>query len=191
MSVPDPISCTLFIVSAFVLAGLVQIAWLRSHVSGTLAVPLDGGLQFRGRPIFGVNKTSKGFIVMVPAVGGAFLLLGMAGGTGIPHPWPLSPGAYFLLGCWAGLGHMLAELPNSFLKRQCDIPPGTLPTQPVARVVCFLVDQTDSVVGALLALAFFVPVPLATWIVLLLAGPVIHWFFNVALLLLGVKVRAA
>jgi len=196
MKPPDALPCTLFLIVAFCLAGVLQTLWLRSPWSRALAYPIDGGFTFRGRRIFGENKTWTGFAVMIPAVGGAFWLLAWflsrftsSGGEGVL--WPISLGNYFLLGCFAGFGYMLFELPNSFVKRQLDIQPGQPPEHPVGRAVCFFVDQADSVVGALLALAVFVPVPLLSWIIILLAGPVVHWLFNVVLALVGVKRRAA
>jgi hypothetical protein len=192
---PDAATCTIFLIAAFSMAGLAQTAWLRSRASRQFAIPLDGGKTLRGKRIFGANKTWKGFVVMVPAVGGAFWIL--ASGqewlrpSALAHLWPLSSGGYFLLGCWTGFGFMLGELPNSFMKRQLDISPGMPPASAVGRVVCFVVDQSDSVLGALLALALVVKVPWPAWIAILLAGPLVHWLFNVALVMLRVKSRAA
>jgi len=194
MPVPDPLACTLFMIVAFTAAGLVQTLWLRRCAARPPAFPIDCGLTVRGRRVFGDNKTWKGFVVMVPAVGTAFAILALCGrvfSVMILAPWPLEPGHYFLLGCWSGFGFMLGELPNSFLKRQLDVSPGNLPTQPLGRMIGFVLDQTDSVLGALLALVMFVPLPWQTWITILLAGPVLHWLFNVLLMLLGVKARAA
>ena len=68
----DPLHCGLFLIVAFVLAGLLHSLWLRSRVSQALAIPLDGGRTFRGVPIFGENKTLRGFVVMIPAAALAF-----------------------------------------------------------------------------------------------------------------------
>lgn len=192
---PDAAACTLFLIAAFSLAGLAQSAWLRSRAAERFAVPLDGGATLRGRRIFGANKTWKGLVVMVPSVGIAFGVL--VAGLAIARPtvladlWPLSRAGYFLLGCWAGLGFMLGELPNSLVKRQLDIAPGRPPASFAGRFVSFIVDQTDSVLGALLALSMVVRVPWPAWVGILLAGPLVHWLFNVLLVLLGVKTRAA
>jgi CDP-2,3-bis-(O-geranylgeranyl)-sn-glycerol synthase len=196
MKTPEPLTCTLFLIVAFCCAGVLQILWLRSRLARWAALPIDGGRTFRGQRIFGDNKTWRGFFVMIPAVGGAFWCLAIYMEYWVPNAsnhtmWLLSPSGYFLLGCWSGFAYMLFELPNSFVKRQLGILPGQPPAQPIARAICFLVDQADSVVGALLALAMFVPVPLVTWIVILLAGPVVHWLFNVVLMFLGLKTRSA
>src|SRR5438094_8332250 len=123
----NPGACTAFLLAAFTLAGFFQTAWLAMPASLRFAVPLDGGLTFRGRRVFGDNKMVRGFLVMAPATGMSFALLAAllssspAGLTGL---WPLSPGSYALLGLWAGIGFMAGELPNSFIKRQLGIAPG-------------------------------------------------------------------
>ena len=122
-----PIACALFLIAAFVLAGVAQTAWLGSRTSRRFAVPLDGARTFRGRRIFGDNKTARGFLVMVPATGAAFWLLARLIETRGPLAhglWPLTLAGYWWLGVAAGFGFMLGELPNSFLKRQLGIPPG-------------------------------------------------------------------
>lgn len=192
---PDAAACTLFLLVAFSLAGVVQSLWLRSSVSHRFAIPLDGGATVRGRRIFGANKTWKGLVVMVPAVGIAFWAL--IAGIGHVRPdalaslWRLSSTGYFVLGCWAGLGFMLGELPNSFVKRQADISPGGFPKSAAGRVLGFVVDRSDSVLGALIALSLAVNVPWPAWAAILLAGPLVHWLFNVLLVLLGVKTKPA
>src|ERR1700737_548254 len=116
----DPFACAVFLVSAFMLAGLCQAVWLASPVSQRFAIPLDGGRTVRGRRVFGDNKTWRGFVMMVPATGASFAFpapLLAASPLGRAGLWPLSPGRYALLGLWAGLGFMAGELPNSFLKR--------------------------------------------------------------------------
>ena len=124
----NPGTCAAFLLAAFTLAGFFHTAWLVMPASQRFAVPIDGGLKFRRRRLFGDNKMVRGFLVMIPATGLSFALLAVllsnspAGLTGL---WPLSPGGYALLGLWAGIGFMAGELPNSFIKRQLDIAPGT------------------------------------------------------------------
>jgi len=191
----DPLACAAFLLAAFVLAGLVQTAWLRSPLSLAFRVPIDGGRTVRGRRIFGDNKTWGGFVVMVPAVGAACLLLGLARAA-LPAGWsgglwPLSSPGYGLLGCWLGLGFMAGELPNSFVKRQLGIAPGAAPKHPLGRGLCFLLDRLDSSAGAVLALALVLPAPAATCLAILLVGPGVHWLFSVLFYRLGMKARPA
>lgn len=194
MTLPDPFQCTLFFFLAFLLAGIVQTVWLRSKIARRFSVAIDAGFTFRSQRIFGDNKTWRGFIVMVPAAGMSFVLmhrlLQPLDTTG--HSlWPLSLVHFFLLGCWAGLGFMLGELPNSFFKRQFGIAPGAPARHPVARRICFLIDQADSVVGGLLAVSLAVPVPVATWLCLTLGGAATHLAFNYGLMRMGLRERAA
>lgn len=191
----NAITCASFLILAFVAAGLVQSFWLRSQLSRRFQTPLDGGRFIRKRRIFGDNKTWRGFMAIVPAVSLAFvafrILFASLPGNLLEGLWPLSLMQYAALGCLVGVGFMLGELPNSFLKRQFDIPPGEQPVQPTARVLGFLVDRFDSIIGGMLLLACAVHVPLATWVYILLLGPVIHLAFNVLLYRLGVKNRPA
>ena len=192
---PDPVMCAVYFLGAFTLAGVAQTIWLRSSWSRRWAKPLDGGRCWRGRRLLGDHKTWKGFLVMTPATALAFLGLALAAGaTRDDSPgtiWRLSNFEYLMLGAWAGLGFMLGELPNSFLKRQLDIEPGEAASSVGARWFGAFVDQIDSVLGALAALACVVSVPWQTWGILLATGPVVHWMFNVVLWLLGVKRKAA
>lgn len=192
---PDPIFCALYLMLAFTAAGVVQTIWLRSSWSRRWARPLDGGRVWRGRRLFGDHKTWTGFIAMVPATALAFVsvagVFGELREEGMGRWWSLTRFEYSLLGAWAGLGFMLGELPNSFLKRRLDIGPGQAPRGRGYRVLSFIADQADSVVGALAALVCFVPVPWHTWLLLVMAGPAVHWLFNLVLWLVGVKKRAA
>jgi CDP-2,3-bis-(O-geranylgeranyl)-sn-glycerol synthase len=190
----DPGACALFLLAAFMLAGCAQTAWLASAHSRRFAIPIDGGRTFRGRRIFGENKTVRGFIVMVPAVALAFPIVAQLAGLGNPQAiglWALTPRAYAWLGACAGLGFMLAELPNSFVKRQLGIPPGAIAPRPVAALWQFAADRLDSGIGMLAGLSLAVPVPPRTWGLVLLVGWALHWSFSVLLFRLRVKPRAA
>ena len=191
----NTVACGVFLVTAFALSGLAQIAWLAAPLSRRFAVPIDGGRMLGGRRLLGDNKTVRGFVVLVPATGISFALLAalVAGGPGISAAglWPLTPAAYGLLGAWAALGFMAGELPNSFLKRRLGIPPGEAAVGRRLRAVSFVADRFDSSVGMLLALVLVVPVSWQVCLFVLLAGPLVHAAFSVALFLLRVKARAA
>ena len=62
---------------------------------------------------------------------------------------------------------------------------------PLANQICFVFDQIDSILGGLLALSIVVPVPLASWLLVIAVGALIHWAFNFVLMFLGLKTRAA
>ena len=186
----DPIACGVFLLLAFTLAGAAQTAWFASPASHAFALPLDGGMRFRGRRLFGANKTIRGFVMMVPAAAAAFALLGatVAADVGV---WDLSLSSFATVGAVAGFGFMAGELPNSFIKRQLDIAPGTAPRRVAAGVLQFGADRLDSGIGMLAAVSLLVPTPWQTWAVVLIVGPVIHWSFSVLMFRLGLKARPA
>jgi CDP-2,3-bis-(O-geranylgeranyl)-sn-glycerol synthase len=106
--------------------------------------PLDGGATLRGRRLLGDNKTWRGAIVMVAGVVAATALLSLW-----PWYWHHLPGGIRAAGPWAfgallGVGTVLGELPNSFLKRQLDIAPGTRRSS-APGVLLSLYDQGDFV----------------------------------------------
>ena len=184
----NPLACAAFLVVAFSVAGLAQAIWLSSPASSLLAWPLDCGATFRGRRLFGPNKTLRGFVVMIPATSAAFALVRSLGPAG---PWPLTVGQYAILGAVAGAGFMAAELPNSFIKRQLLIPAGAEATAPSLRQFFGVIDHLDSVCGALGAMALIVAVPVWTAVYVVAIGWLVHRGFSQLTFRLGGKARAA
>ena len=191
----DPLVCALFLIIAFVVAGLAHSAWLRSSASRRFSIPLDGGLHVRGHRVFGANKTVRGFLIMVPAAAVSFAALAEAARWATPALaeglWSLSTIQMAALGAWAALGFMLGELPNSFAKRQLDIAPGAAPTSRIGTVIGFLIDRYDSILGMLGAVTVAAGLPWVAWLWVIILGPAVHWSFSLLLYRLGVKTRAA
>jgi CDP-2,3-bis-(O-geranylgeranyl)-sn-glycerol synthase len=193
MDAINPLTCAAVLITAFVAAGFVQTAWFAWAGSRALALPLDGGGTFRGRRIFGENKTTRGLVVMVPAAALTLPATASAFMAILPPPsglWPLSWSGYSALGATAALGFMLGELPNSFVKRQLDIAPGDAAVGR-GRLWQLAADRLDSGIGLLLAASLVVPVPLPTWAIVLGIGPLFHWSFSLLMFRLGLKSRAA
>ena len=189
-----PKDCALFLIAAFIISGIVHTIWMRSRTSLRFVIPLDGGLKFRQRRILGDNKTLRGLMVLIPGTGCSFFLLGtvVSSQPGVlDGVWPLSPPAFGLLGLLAGLGFMLGELPNSFIKRQMGILPGEVAKGLTQKVIFLIIDRVDSLLGMLLAISLVVPTPWQIWLYVFVLGPFIHWFFSFVLFLLKVKERAA
>jgi len=171
-------------------AGVCQVLWLRTRASQRLQQPIDMGLTLRGRRLFGENKTLRGFVVMVPATGLSFWLWSSLIGPA-SWLWERTPGQLAAVGLAAGLGFMLGELPNSALKRQLDIAPGEAPANPWLKRFCLLLDRSDSILGAMVAVSLCLDVSPLVWAVVLVLGPGIHGVFSFALHKVGVKRRAA
>jgi hypothetical protein len=182
---PNAVTCAVFLLCAFVPAGVLHTLWLKSAWSHRFAIPLDFAMTFRGRRIFGENKMLRGFMMIPLAAGFSFPIVAKL----LPNLWMLSSGHYAALGIWAGLGFMSGELPNSFIKRQLDIAPGSTSESPGRKIAFFLIDRTDSIVGMLVFLRLIVPVPWQTWIYVLSMGIAIHAGFSIAMFRLGIKAR--
>ena len=146
-----------WIITPVLLAGLGQVAVLKTGLLAGLATTLDRGLKWRGKPLLGSRKTWRGVIIMTTLTA----LIACAQAEAARQSTAcrtLSPFDYrrtnpLLLGFALGLGYCLAELPNSFVKRRLGIAPAST-TERWASVQ-YVIDQSDSVVGCLVALRFF------------------------------------
>jgi hypothetical protein len=126
---------------------------------GPLKRPLDGGARFRGRRLFGDNKTWRGAIVITVGVVVATLLLSNWDWWWSQLPRDLRDAGALPYGLLLGLGVVVGELPNSFLKRQLDISPGTQRRTP-GGVLLSIYDQADFVLAVwLLLLPLWVMAP--------------------------------
>jgi len=125
-------------------------------------LPIDFGRKFiDGKPIFGKNKTFRGFFV------GLFVGTCVGIGESGIFKYPLT------FGLLLSLGALFGDLAGAFLKRRLGIAPGNL--LPV-------VDQVDFVLGALLFSLLLSP-SLLTWeltLTVLLITPPIHLLTNFA-----------
>lgn len=164
-------------------AALVHVAVIRLRLLQRLAAPLDGGRTCRGRRWFGDNKTWRGAAVMIGASTALAPLQGLARAPSLEY-FDYGQAPMPLVGALLGLGFILGELPNSFLKRQRDVAPGAR-----GGMFFILLDQVDSLVGCL-ALLCFVWVPpwwVWAWVLVLCSG--VHMLVNWVMVLVGVKQR--
>jgi len=131
--------------------------------------PIDLGKRFSdGKPIFGKNKTSRGFFS------------GLAVGTAVGLIESLAFDYNILFGLFLSLGALFGDLVGAFIKRRLGLAPGDLLP---------IVDQVDFIVGAIL---FSVPICLSTlsWqliIAVLIITPPVHLLTNFAAYKLGLK----
>ena len=167
----------LWLSAAVAVTGILHMIVVKLDLAPRLKRPLDGGRMFRGRPVFGPNKTWRGLMFMVVAAGLVGALQGAAFGgwaarsgvacmefrlVGGDGPSGYAAG-YGVVNLVFGLGYALGELPNSFVKRRLGVTPGKTARGRMGAVM-FVVDQADSVVAPLVlgALLF----PYGWWIVL-------------------------
>ncbi|MGE0453671.1 MAG: CDP-archaeol synthase [Vicinamibacteria bacterium] len=115
---------------------------IRSGMLRALAVPI-------AREWFGHSKTYRGIVCVSFGTAVGFTLL---------NPTLLSlahagPPRLALVGALVGAAAMLAELPNSFLKRRAGIPPGAQASG-IRGLGFHVLDQVDVVFGAWVVLAW-------------------------------------
>lgn len=164
-----------------VAAALVHVVVLRYKWLEWLRIPLDGGAVWRGRRVFGDNKTVRGAVVMIGVSTVATILQGVFRLPSLEY-FDYGAANLPLVGMLLGLGFVAGELPNSFVKRQLGVAPGAH-----GGVWHTLADQLDSVVGALITLSFVWVAPLYVWVLALVMGTGLHVAVNGLFVLLGVK----
>lgn len=119
---------------------------LRWNFLPALARPLDGGATFRGRRLFGANKTWRGALFMFSGTFALAALLWQWPTYRGALPAELSRAGWLPAASLLGLATVLSELPNSFLKRQLDVPPGGQRRTPLG-IALSVLDQGDFVFG--------------------------------------------
>jgi|TARA_B100001971_G_C18138800_1_gene509180 CDP-2,3-bis-(O-geranylgeranyl)-sn-glycerol synthase len=126
--------------------------------------PVDFGSSFRGKRVFGDNKTWKGLVVGTLVAVLVVYLERMMG---------VFPGyeeyGFVVLGLVLGLGSLLGDLVESFVKRQFGRAPGTswMPW-----------DQIDWILGSLLLLSLLEPVGIGYWMYGILIYGALHIVTN-------------
>ena len=145
------------LVAPVLTAGLVHVAVIAFDFVPWLAAPIDGGRQFRGRALLGRNKTWRGFVVM-PLATAVTVSAQQALAAQSPRIAALAPlvrGAPppWVVGAACGAAYVLAEIPNSFVKRRLGIAAGARAGR--AAGAQYVVDQLDSVLGCVAAVRWF------------------------------------
>jgi len=126
-----------------------------------LCRPIDRGRKFRGKRIFGDNKTYRGVVVVSlgTAIGFGLQSLLIHRSSSIRRI-ELLDYTFFksvAVGLAVGVAAMLSELPNSFIKRRFEIAPGSV-AKGWKRLIFYVYDQIDFLLGAWLVLAVVVPI---------------------------------
>lgn len=142
------IATAYFLLPAAIANGSPMLASRTPFLREILVVPLDGGLRFLGKPIWGENKTLRGALVMI---GVAFLAVFIQ--KHLLNTWldtyaiiDYDSSRIFLYGFIFGFGALAGDLLGSFCKRRLGFKPGQwFP----------YIDQVDWVAGVFVLLLLF------------------------------------
>ncbi len=115
------------------IANMTPILASRTPIIKHWNTPLDMGKSRRGRRILGDNKTWRGLLF-------GTLMGGVTGYILSPLLTGFDEHNLFIVGCVLGLGALVGDAVESYLKRQRNIAPGTS---------WFPFDQLDYVIGGL------------------------------------------
>ncbi len=189
------LSQIIFFILPLIGAGISNMILVKLPIFSNWQIPMDGGYHLKdGKRLFGANKTWKGFAGMIVLT--AFWMFGCewlvksfdwaAELSMIPYHSFQFPTNGLLFGAIWGLAYVLAELPNSYIKRRIDIAPGTNAIG-LKGWIFTIVDQADSVIGCLLVVPLFYAISLVDALVVLVLATAIHLIINVLLYLLELK----
>ena len=135
-----------------------------------LKFPIDFNKQLAKKPIFGKNKTFRGFffgVIFSMAISGLqFLLYNLGTFRNISF---FDYQNWILFGFLMGFGALTGDLVKSFFKRRLDIEPGY-------RFIPF--DQIDFVVGALVFITPIFDLTLKIFLISLILSFILHIIVN-------------
>ncbi|HEX5361472.1 MAG TPA: CDP-archaeol synthase [Fluviicoccus sp.] len=157
----EPLLLAWYLQLPVIVGGVLHMMVVTRNLWPALCVPVN-------RRLFGANKTWRGMLaVPLLTAFGAVLLYPSEQLLGDWSPFAGEP--LWLAGVVAGLGYVLAELPNSFIKRRLGVAPGETPEQ--AKYLFILMDQLDSGIGVALAYVLFLDVSWTVFAAFVLSFP--------------------
>lgn len=169
------------------------MVFVKSRFLQSLSKPLDRGVVLGdGKRLFGANKTWKGLIGMIVFTAICTIVLNIypeqssafRSGRSL-HDIPYQA----LYGASLGLAYVLAELPNSFIKRRLDIAPGKNATG-MKGILFTVIDQADSIIGGAIVISLYNPMACYQFWQLVLVASAIHYTINVLLYFVRLKSQA-
>jgi CDP-diacylglycerol--serine O-phosphatidyltransferase len=144
-----------------IVGGSLHMAAVSKDILPCLKIPVNAKL-------FGANKTLRGFILMP-----LFTVFGVSVFQKLPALWDITGNLAdynsVLAGTILGLSYVIAELPNSYLKRKMGAKPGETPEK--NRLLFIFLDQMDSAMGGAIVMVLFFHTPVTTALVMLAMSP--------------------
>ena len=147
---------------------VVKCNWFKS-----IAFPIS-------RKMFGDTKTYRG-VILLPVLTGLFALLR----SYYFGPFEISIVYDAFVGFGLGLAYILAELPNSYIKRRLGIANGAQSKK--YKYVQYFTDKADSLIGVLAFYFLATMISFETILVLFCIGLVIHVSISQLLVIIKIK----
>jgi len=153
-----------------IVGGILHMVVVKTDALSYLKIPLH-------QSWFGANKTWRGIIVMP-----LLTMLGVALAKLLEQVWQLSfleNYHWFTLGLILGIGYVIPELPNSYIKRRMGITPGQMSEH--SPWLFSIIDQADSVIGCVVVYALLGIGEWSIWLFLIFFGTGVHLLLNLIL----------
>lgn len=171
-----------------ILAGVCNMVFVKTSLYKNHCKPIDNERCLAdGKRILGENKTWIGFLSMIAFTILFQILWGVickaVGWENIHEIYQVKeniPIYNIVFGFFFGFAYVICELPNSFVKRRFDIPPGKSKFTKIG-VFFFVLDQFDSIFGVILVLAFLVNLSVERYFAYVALGGVTHLVVNIIL----------
>jgi len=156
-----------------IIGNVLHMIIVRKNWLASLAIPISV-------PLFGKNKTLRGFVIL-PLLSGAIALINSVAFG----PFTYTHMEDLLIGAGLGVVYLLSELPNSYTKRRLGIANGEQSAN--FRWIQVFFDKADSLTGILLFYYWVAPVRWSTIVALFFISFFIHLSISYLLVMLKVK----
>lgn len=136
--------------------------------------------------LFGANKTWRGLVslTLLGVLGGALALILE---TVLLNSNHYTLHNFYWAGALQGLAWALGELPNSWLKRRANIPPGQAHVPGLKGRFFICLNQVDSPFACTLVAFMTFAMTVSQFVFLVLLGSLLHFYVNHLLFRLGIR----
>ncbi len=169
-----------------IIAAILHMVIVKFDFLKFLKYPIDHNRKWRGKRVFGNNKTYRGLVVMILfSIIFTFLyklLLDNSPNFASYNLLNFKNFNFVFYGFLYGFGYIIAELPNSFIKRQIGSEEGKSES-----IIMILADQLDSVIGIMLLFLPFSNFTFLHFFVGIIFFGLLHISINYLLFHLGLR----
>lgn len=153
-----------------IVANSVHMLIVKLNIFSNLVIPVAQGM-------FGENKTLRGFVVVPLMAALTMLFVGLIVEESMIYS--------IVLGFILGVVYLLAELPNSWLKRRLNVPSGG--THPKYKYLFLILDKSDSAFGVTFFYFMICSIRFSEAILIFIIGVILHSLFSLLLYFSKIK----